>query len=91
MFYAAGPYVYYMVFTWYSDLILHTNKHKDTQRHTAHLGASRLNKPYKYTFTPPVMCSQQLSLSHNTDRNGVHRQNTQTHTKYSEKDNTKIG
>ena len=34
----------------------HTHKH--TQRHTAHLGDSRLAHPNKYIFTPPVMCSQ---------------------------------
>ena len=43
-------------------LISHTNKHKNT--HTAHSGTSRLTYPYKYIFTPPVICSQQLPLLH---------------------------
>ena len=43
--------------TWY-----HTHEHTHTQRYTAHSGASRLTHPYKYILTPPVMCSQQLSL-----------------------------
>ena len=43
-------------FNWYSDLKSHT------QTHTAYSAASRLTHPYKYTFTPPVMCSQQLPL-----------------------------
>ena len=47
---------------WYSDLISHTQTHVNTQRHTAHSGASRLAHPYKNIFTPLVMCSQQLSL-----------------------------
>ena len=39
---------------WYSDVaITHTN----TKAHTAHSGASRLTHPYKYIFTPPVICS----------------------------------
>ena len=56
--------------TWYSFLLVlwfditHTNKHKHTQRHTTHSGASRPTLPSKYIFTPTVMCSQQLSLSH---------------------------
>ena len=29
-----------------------------THKHTTHSGASRLTHPYKYMFTPPVMCSQ---------------------------------
>ena len=36
----------------------------NTQTHKAHLGASRLTHPYKYIFTPPVLCSQQLPLLH---------------------------
>ena len=43
-------------------LISHTNKHKNT--HTAHSGTSRLTYPYKYIFTPPFICSQQLPLLH---------------------------
>ena len=42
----------------------HINTHKQTQRHTAHSGASRLTHPYKYIFTSPIMWSQQLSLLH---------------------------
>ena len=33
-------------------------------KHTTHSGASRLTRPYKYIFTPTVMCSQQLPLFH---------------------------
>ena len=35
---------------------------RQTQTHTAHSGTSRLTHPYKYIFTPPAMCSQQLPL-----------------------------
>ena len=35
-----------------------------TQRHTACSRARRLTHPCKYIFTPPVTCSQQLSLFH---------------------------
>ena len=34
------------------------------ERHTTHSGANRLTYPYKYIFTPPFMCSQQLFLLH---------------------------
>ena len=50
-----------VAFCWYRDLISHTT-HKHTQTHTAHSGASRCTRPYKYIFTPPYLCSQQLSL-----------------------------
>ena len=57
-----------VVFCWYSDLISHihtyTHTHKDTQRHTTHSEAIRLTHPYNYQFAPPIMCSQQLSISH---------------------------
>ena len=43
-----------------SVLISPTHK----QGHTAHTGANRLTHPYKYILTPPVMCSQQLSVLH---------------------------
>ena len=33
-------------------------------KHTAHSGEGRLTHPYKYIFTPPVMCLQQLPLLH---------------------------
>ena len=45
---------------WYHT---HTQTHTP-QTHTARTGASRMTYPYKYIFTPPVMCSQQLSLLH---------------------------
>ena len=45
------------VFCWYSDLISHIKGHTKT-----HSIASRLTHPYEYISTPPVMCSQQLSL-----------------------------
>ena len=35
-----------------------------TQTHTAHSGGSQLTHTYKYIFTPPVVCSQQLPLLH---------------------------
>ena len=38
--------------------------HTNTQMHTAHSGVGRLTHSYKYIFTPPVMCSQQLPLLH---------------------------
>ena len=40
-----------------SDMWLFAGTHTDTKRHTAHSGASRLIHPYKYIFTPTVMCS----------------------------------
>ena len=46
-------------YIWY-----HTHKHTNTQTHTAHSAASRLTHPYKYIFTPTVICSQQLPLLH---------------------------
>ena len=64
VFYVTRRQVYWglthnVVFTgtliWY-----HTHKHT----HKAHSGASRLTHPYKYLFTPPVMCWQQLPLLH---------------------------
>ena len=42
----------------------HTHTHTHTQSYTAHSGASALTHPYKYKFTPSVMCSQQWSLLH---------------------------
>ena len=57
--------------TWCSFLLVlwfditHTQKTQThTQRHTTHSQASRPTHPFKYTFTPTVMCSQQLSLLH---------------------------
>ena len=38
--------------------------HTNTKTHTAHSGVGRLTHSYKYIFTPPVMCSQQLPLLH---------------------------
>ena len=37
-------------------------RHTQTQKHTHHTQASRLTHPYKYIFTPAVICSQQLPL-----------------------------
>ena len=34
----------------------------NTHRHITHWGAKRLTHPYKYIFTPLVLCSQQLCL-----------------------------
>ena len=64
VFYAKRCQVYWgltrnVVFCWYYDTMSHTHKHT---AHTAHSRASRLTQPYKYIFTPPVMCSQQLPL-----------------------------
>ena len=60
VFYATRCQVYWglthVVFYWYSDVVI---THTNTKAHTAHSGASRLTHPYKYIFTPPVMCSQQ--------------------------------
>ena len=61
VFYVTRRQVYWglthvVVFYWYSDLI------SRTQTHTAHSGASRLTHSYKYIFTPPAICSQQLPL-----------------------------
>ena len=65
MFYATRHQVYWgltynVVFYWYSNLISHTHKHKNT----AHSGANRLTHTYSYIFAPLVMCSQQLPLLH---------------------------
>ena len=51
-----------LVFDWYPDLMSHTRTHAHT--HTLHSWVSRLTHPYKYIFTPPVICSQQLPLLH---------------------------
>ena len=48
----------YYFFTGTIDLIPHI------QTQITHSGASRLMHPYKYIFTPPVMCSQQLHWLH---------------------------
>ena len=70
----------HVIFCWYSDLILHTNKqakqtntHTHTERHTAHSGASRLTHSYKYIFTPPFICSQQLSLLFGIDNSLIYK------------------
>ena len=67
LFYVTRHQVYWglthnMVYFWYSKLISHTQTHIHTQRHTVQSGVSTLRHPYKYIFTPPVTCSQQLSL-----------------------------
>ena len=69
LFYVTRHQVYWgltlhVVFCWYSGLISHAHKHTYIQRHIAHSGANVLTHPYKYIFTPTVMCSQQLSLLH---------------------------
>ena len=43
---------------WFFAETLISHSHKDT----AHSGASRVTHPYKYIFSLPVVCSQQLSL-----------------------------
>ena len=50
------PYIAYPPF---SNLV---QTHAHTQTHTTHSGA--ITQPYKYIFTPPAMCSQQLTLLH---------------------------
>ena len=60
VFYATSCQFYWVlthdvVFTGTLILLSHT------QTHTAHSEATRLTHPYKYIFTRPVMCSQQLS------------------------------
>ena len=63
IFYATRRQVYWSlthnVVFWYD--IIHTKT--DTQRHTTHSGTSRLTHSYKYIFTPPATCSQQVSLN----------------------------
>ena len=34
-----------------------------TQRHTVHTGGNKLTHPYKYTLTPPVICSHSMNNS----------------------------
>ena len=65
VFYATRCQVYWglthsVVFYWYFIWFAHTQ----TQTHTAHSEASILTYPYKYMFTPLVMCSQHLPLLH---------------------------
>ena len=45
-------------------LLVHWFDITHTQTHTVHSWARRLTHPYKYIFTPPIMCSQQLPLLH---------------------------
>ena len=66
VFCAARRQVYWglthnVVFYRYYYLISHTNKHANI--HSTLRGSSRLTHPYKYIFTPSVMCFQQLPLS----------------------------
>ena len=66
VFYATRCQVYWdlknnVVFT---GTLIRYHTHKNTQTHTTRSEASRLTHPWKYTFTPPVMCSQQLPLLH---------------------------
>ena len=48
-----------IILTWY-----HTN----TRRLTAHTGANRMTYPYKYILTPPILCSEQLSVLHSMNK-----------------------
>ena len=67
VFYATGCQVYwdlthiFLLVLWLD--ITHTNTDTHTKTHST-LRASRFTHPYKYIFTPPVMCSQQLSSLH---------------------------
>ena len=66
VFYATRCQVYWdlknnVVFT---GTLIGYHTHKNTQTHTTRSEASRLTHPWKYTLTPPVMCSQQLPLLH---------------------------
>ena len=71
VFYATRCQIYWglthnVAFCWSCDLISHTHTQTHTHTHThtnthmyrVHSGASRMTHPYKYIFTPPVMCSQ---------------------------------
>ena len=51
----------FLLVLWFSITHTQTHTHKDIQ-YT--LWASRLTHPYKYIFTSPAMCSQQLPLLH---------------------------
>ena len=68
-----NPSYGFLLVLWFD--ITHTNTHTHTHTHThtytktqtkAHMttGVNRLTHPYKYISTPPVMCSQQLSVIH---------------------------
>ena len=46
------------------DTHTHTRARARTQKHTSHTGANRPTQPDKYKLTPPVMCSEQLSVLH---------------------------
>ena len=52
--------VFFLAVLWFDITHIQTHKH----RHTAHSQSSRLTHPYKFIFTLPVMCSQELSLLH---------------------------
>ena len=71
-------------------MISHTNTHTHTHTHThtytAHLGASRLAHPFKfskwYICWLSIRCykTRFFCETNNTDRNGLNKQNTYTHT-----------
>ena len=66
VFYATRHQLYWglihnVIFCLYSDLISHTHTHTHTQRERER-EASIMTHSYKCIITPPVMCSQQLSL-----------------------------
>ena len=50
-----------------------THTHTHTERHTTHSGASRLTHSYKYIFTPPFICSQQLSVLYWIDNSLINK------------------
>ena len=56
--------IHNVIFCLYSDLISHTHAHARTRAraHTHTTQASIITHSYKCIITPPVMCSQQLSL-----------------------------
>ena len=62
--------------TWFfaSTLIgYHTNNKMKT---TTHIGPNRLICPSKYILTPPVLCSQQLSVLHSMNNRKFTSQNS---------------
>ena len=64
VFYATSPQVYtrWSDTRWFLLVLWFDITHP--QAHTARLAASKLTHPYRYIFTPPVMCSQQVPLIH---------------------------
>ena len=62
VFYATRHQVYsgltHVIFCWYSGMISDTQIHKQSV-------TSRLTHPYKYIFTPPVLCSEVIFITLN--------------------------